>query len=83
MCIVYDNIECSIEAALLRTAEMNESTNREREVVISIAHQVMAIHIRNYLLSILLRQPYEGGRTTTRERRTTKHFKLINYMPIT
>lgn len=65
MCIVYDNIECSIGAALLRTADVNESTS---EVVISIAHQVMAIHIRNYLLSKQPRQPYGGGRTTTRER---------------
>lgn len=56
---------------LLRTAEVNGSMNvgRERKVVISIAHQVMAIHIRNYFLLIQPQQPYEGKERRLRPER--------------
>jgi hypothetical protein len=66
-----------------------------KKIVISIKNHVMAIHIKNYFLLIQppaswleMRNEKKKQQHSLRERnverkRTTKHSKLINYMPIT
>lgn len=82
MCIVYDNVRGELKKLFAAgTQEKKEREKEEKKIVISFENHVMAIHIKNYFLLI---QPPASWlwKTQSRKERTTKHSKLINYMPI-
>jgi hypothetical protein len=77
LCIVYDNAFEKLSNAKKRRGEGGG------KIVISIKNHVMAIHIKNYFLLIQPPASWAQERKKNNNSRTTKHSKLINYMPIT